>query len=131
MHQPLDQSRAGELIFEDNFETVTGWTEITGLAADSRYTIRAFLDGNPAGPEALVKTLPDSTALRDPKHNPRGLFNFSFTAGSCANQNPLHGIGPSLPTYATLLRQHADLVDFQIMNGDWLYEELREYSPET
>ena len=103
----------------------TGWTEITGLAADSRYTIRAFLDGNPAGPEALVKTLPDSAALRDPKHNPRGLFNFSFTAGSCANQNPLHGIGPSLPTYATLLRPHADLVDFQIMNGDWLYEELR------
>ena len=103
----------------------TGWTEITGLAADSHYTVRAYLDGFPAGPEALVKTLPDSAALRDPTHNPRGLFNFSFAIGSCANQNPLHGIGPSLPTYATLLRQHADSVDFQIMNGDWLYEELR------
>ncbi|MGA1619827.1 MAG: alkaline phosphatase D family protein, partial [Pirellulales bacterium] len=103
----------------------TGWTELTGLAADSHYTVRAYLDGFPAGPEALVKTLPDSEALRDPTHNPRGLFNFSFAIGSCANQNPLHGIGPSLPTYATLLKQHADVVDFQIMNGDWLYEELR------
>ena len=103
----------------------TGWTTLTGLKSDTSYVIRAFLDGNPAGPEASLTTLPDADQLKDPTHNPRGLFNFSFAIGSCANQNPLHGIGPSLPTYATLLAQHADEVDFQIMNGDWLYEELR------
>lgn len=103
----------------------TGWTTITGLAADTRYTLRASVDGEPSGLEASFKTLPDPAALQDPEHNPRGLFNFSFEIGSCANQNPLHGIGPSLPTYTTLLERHADTVDFHIMNGDWLYEELR------
>ena len=103
----------------------TGWTTLDGLDPDTEYVASVFIDGNPAGVPATFQTLPDSKALRDPDHNPRGLFNFSFTFGSCANQNPLHGIGPSLPTYATLLDKHADEVDFQIMNGDWLYEELR------
>ncbi len=103
----------------------TGWTVLTDLESDTTYVIQAFLGGNPAGPPARCRTLPDASAIRAPEHNPRGLFNFSFAIGSCANQNPLHGIGPSLPTYATLLEQHAEEVDFQIMNGDWLYEELR------
>jgi hypothetical protein len=51
--------------------------------------------------------------------------------GSCANQNPLHGIGHQLPTYDHLNRDWADKVHFHIMNGDWLYEELREYPPEA
>ena len=100
----------------------TGWTTLHGLDPDAEYVASVFIDGNPAGVPATFHTLPDSNALRDQKHNPRGLFNFSFTFGSCANQNPLHGIGPSLPTYATFLDNHADEVDFQIMNGDWLYE---------
>ena len=103
----------------------TGWITLDGLDPDTEYVASVFIDGNPAGVPATFKTLPDSKALSDPAHNPRGLYNFSFTFGSCANQNPLHGIGPSLPTYATLLDKHADEVDFQIMNGDWLYEELR------
>ena len=102
----------------------TGWTTLQNLSSDTEYVVQVFIDGNPIGVPATFRTLPDSEALRDEKHNPRGLFNFSFTFGSCANQNPLHGIGPSLPTYTTLLDQHAE-VDFQIMNGDWLYEELR------
>ncbi|MDA7993107.1 MAG: alkaline phosphatase, partial [Pirellulales bacterium] len=103
----------------------TGWTTLQNLLSDTEYVVQVFIDGNPIGVPATFRTLPDSDALRDETHNPRGLFNFSFTFGSCANQNPLHGIGPSLPTYTTLLDQHADEVDFQIMNGDWLYEELR------
>ena len=102
----------------------TGWTTLQNLLSDTEYVVQVFIDGNPIGVPATFRTLPDSDALRDKTHNPRGLFNFSFTFGSCANQNPLHGIGPSLPTYTTLLDQHAE-VDFQIMNGDWLYEELR------
>ena len=37
------------------------------------------------------------------------------------------GNGPSLPTYDTLLRDVKDKVDFAILNGDWLYEEQRDY----
>jgi len=103
----------------------TGWTTLQNLSSDTGYVVQVFIAGNPIGVPATFRTLPDSEALRDEKHNPHGLFNFSFTFGSCANQNPLHGIGPSLPTYTTLLDQHADEVNFQIMNGDWLYEELR------
>lgn len=115
-----------EPIYTTAAHDFAGWTTLTNLESGVTYVIQAFLDGNPAGPPARCRTLPDASALRDPEHNPRGLFNFSFAIGSCANQNPLHGIGPSLPTYATLLKQHAEEVDFQIMNGDWLYEELRD-----
>ncbi len=36
----------------------TGWTTLTGLKSDTSYVIRAFLDGNPAGPEASLTTRP-------------------------------------------------------------------------
>jgi phosphodiesterase/alkaline phosphatase D-like protein len=113
-----------EKVQTESSHDFTGWTTLQNLSSDTEYVVQVFIDGNPIGVPATFRTLPDSEALRDEKHNPRGLFNFSFTFGSCANQNPLHGIGPSLPTYTTLLDQHAQ-VDFQIMNGDWLYEELR------
>ena len=113
-----------EKVQTESSHDFTGWITLQNLSSDTEYVVQVFIDGNPIGVPATFRTLPDSEALRDEKHNPRGLFNFSFTFGSCANQNPLHGIGPSLPTYTTLLDQHAE-VDFQIMNGDWLYEELR------
>ena len=107
----------------------TGWTTLKGLKADTKYIVRAYIDGFPSGIEASFKTLPDSEELKDEKLNPRGLFNFSFEFASCANQSPENGIGVSLPTYATLLKEQAGKVDFSIMNGDWLYEELRQTPP--
>jgi hypothetical protein len=68
--------------------------------------------------------LPDAADVRHPQLNPRGLFNFRFESGSCANQGE-HGLGPGLPAYKTMLEHLRGKVHFAIMNGDWLYEEVR------
>jgi hypothetical protein len=75
-------------------------------------------------------TLPDASITRDSETNPRGLFNFRFQFGSCANQKPGQSYGPSLPAYATMLRMFQDKVYFSIINGDWLYEDKRDYAVE-
>ena len=36
-------------------------------------------------------------------------------------------MGPNMPIYDTLNEQVADDVHFAIMNGDWLYEEDRDF----
>lgn len=102
---------------------------IDNLTPDTRYQYQVYINDLPQGNLHSFKTLPSSQALMEPKYNPRGLFNFKFEIGSCANQNPLHGIGHSLPLYRTMNNEIADQVDFAIMNGDWLYEELRETTP--
>lgn len=76
-------------------------------------------------------TLPDPETLRDPEHNPDGLFNFSFEFACGNNQSPGDGLGPSLPAYDTLNRLERDRLHFAILNGDWLYEEDRDHSVET
>ena len=105
----------------------TGSIILNGLRPDTRYHYQCWVNERPHGEPGTFKTLPDSASLIDPKHNPEGLFNFKFQIGSCANQNPLHGIGHQTPTYETLNRDWSHRVDFHIMNGDWLYEELRDY----
>jgi alkaline phosphatase D len=106
---------------------LTAWAELTGLKPRTTYHVQAFIEGQPSGAVATFHTLPSADSVRNPEHNPKGLFNFRFEFGSCANQNPEHGIGPSLPAYTTMNRELAGKVDFAIMNGDWLYEELRDY----
>lgn len=109
----------------------TGTTELTGLKPDSRYHYQVFVNGHPHGLPGSFHTLPSSQQTRNEPHNPKGLFNFRFEIGSCANQNPASGIGHRSPTYENLNRDWASKVHFHIMNGDWLYEELRGYSPEA
>lgn len=109
----------------------TGSIILNGLRPDTRYHYQCWVNERPHGEPGTFKTLPDSASLIDPKHNPEGLFNFKFQIGSCANQNPLHGIGHQTPTYETLNRDWSHRVDFHIMNGDWLYEELRDYPLEA
>ncbi|MEW6302323.1 MAG: alkaline phosphatase D family protein [Verrucomicrobiota bacterium] len=106
-----------------------GSLELRGLKANTRYYYQVVAAGQSSGPGGSFRTLPDARQVQHPQHNPKGLFNFRFEAGSCANQNPEHGIGPSLPLYTTMLREVKDKVNFAIMNGDWLYEEEREYPP--
>ena len=62
------------------------------------------------------------------RNNPRRLFNFAFSLGCCASQDPLRSGGQytSPPTFDTLLRQSGDEIAFHIMNGDTIYEELRD-----
>ena len=109
----------------------TGTVELQNLKSDRLYHYQVFINELPQGQVSTFRTLPDSLALQDEKYNPRGLFNFKFEIGSCANQNPMHGIGHSLPLYQTMNRKIANDVDFAIMNGDWLYEELRETPPKA
>jgi phosphodiesterase/alkaline phosphatase D-like protein len=103
----------------------TGWTTLTDLQPHTTYHYQIYIGAVPSGPAGSFCTLPGATAVRDPVHNPRGLFNFRFQFGSCANQNPKGGIGPSLPAYATMLRELRDNTLFSIMNGDFIYEEHR------
>ena len=109
----------------------TGVVTLKGLKPDTRYHYRVSVNDRPHGVPASFRTLPSSDESRNAEHNPKGLFNFRFEVGSCANQNPLHGIGHWQPTYEHLNRDWADKVHFHIMNGDWLYEELREHPAEA
>ncbi|MBI3463772.1 MAG: alkaline phosphatase D family protein [Planctomycetes bacterium] len=112
----------------------TGWIELKGLKPDTRYYYEltgADAPDGAAAPErsGTFRTLPLSQDFRDAKLNPRGLFNFRFEYGSCANQNPDQGAGYGLPLYKTMNDRIQDQVYFTIHNGDWLYEEVRTYTP--
>lgn len=115
------------LIGHDNTGTVT----LENLQPDTRYYYQITMHDRPQGWPGTFRTLPSAQTTVHAEYNPNGLFNFRFQIGSCANQNPLHGIGHRIPTYENLNRDWADKVHFHIMNGDWLYEELREYPPEA
>jgi len=118
----LDQSSSPVLTRLDHDNT--GWLLLKGLQPDTHYH---FQIGD-AGPTGSFRTLPDAADFKNAEHNPRGLFNFRFEAGSCANQGK-HGLGPALPAYATMLKNHVpEKIHFAIMNGDWLYEEGRDYN---
>lgn len=110
-------------------EDLCGVVVLKDLSADTRYDYQLVVDGEAVGKAASFKTWPDSKTLKDPKHNPKGLHNFSFEFACGNNQNPRGGLGPTLPTYDTLNRQVRDDIDFAILNGDWLYEEHRDYKP--
>ncbi|MDG2220565.1 MAG: alkaline phosphatase D family protein [Rubripirellula sp.] len=109
----------------------TGVITLTGLAPDTRYHYQVVVNERPHGLPGSFRTLPNAQESRNAKYNPEGLFNFRFQIGSCANQNPIHGGGHRATTYEHLNRDWAANVHFHIMNGDWLYEELRTYSPEA
>jgi len=109
----------------------TGSLVVTGLTPDTRYYYQIRVNGRPHGLPGTFRTLPSRNHSFNAEHNPKGLFNFRFEIGSCANQNPLHGGGHRELTYEHLNNDWADKVHFHIMNGDWLYEELRDYPPEA
>ena len=115
------------MVAHDNAGSVT----VTDLKPDTRYHYQIVVNGRPHGLPGSFMTLPSKEGSANDEHNPKGLFNFRFQIGSCANQNPLHGNGHLSPTYEHLNADWADRVHFHIMNGDWLYEELRTYPPEA
>ena len=110
----------------------TGWGLLTGLEADTEYFYDVVLSPeDAASPErsGSFRTLPDPGEIADAGVNPNGDFNFSFEFACGNNQDPAQGIGPSLPTYDQMLANIKDEVDFAVLNGDWLYEEERDYPP--
>ena len=107
----------------------TAWVKLSGLQPDTRYWYQP-LTTTDAGPTGSFRTLPRAADYRDAETNPRGLFNFRFQFGSCANQKPGSGTGPGLPAYGTMLRDWQEKILFSIMNGDWLYEDKRDFTAE-
>ena len=118
---------AKTLLAHDN----TGVAQLNDLKSDTQYHYQIWVNKRPHGLPGKFRTLPSPEDTRNTEYNPDGLFNFRFQIGSCANQNPLHGGGHRATTYEHLNNTWSDRVDFHIMNGDWLYEELRTYSPEA
>ncbi|MBL8177563.1 MAG: alkaline phosphatase D family protein [Bryobacterales bacterium] len=108
------------------------WAKISGLLPGTKYYFRLVAGpSNEGSPDhaGSFHTVPDANAYRGAL-NPKGLFNFRFQFGSCANQKPGNGMGPGLPAYQTMRRQLKDKVLFAVMNGDWLYEDKREFPVE-
>lgn len=102
----------------------TGWAEIGGLRPNTKYYYRLVVPG--ARPQSSVhsfRTLPHPADFRDEAQNPEGLFNFSFEFG-CGNHQPANR---DLPAFGTMLERLKDKIHFAIQNGDWLYEERRDY----
>jgi len=117
----------------------TGVATLTGLQPNTRYFYGVRINGHLADlrvdasdPWPSFRTLPDESTCPDPKNNPRGLFNFAFSIGCCASQDPIRSGGQyaSPPAFDTLLRQYGDDIAFHFMNGDTIYEERRDGTTE-
>ncbi len=99
----------------------TGWGLLKGLEPDTLYAYRLEAAGT-VPPVATFRTLPAAAEVADPKVNPRGLFNFSFEF-ACGNKQ----FDSDQPAFRTMLAKLDDRAHFAIQNGDWLYEEQRDY----
>ena len=103
----------------------TGVITLKGLKPNTVYHYRVE-DHQQSG---SFRTLPRADDFKDAENNPKGLFNFRFEF-ACGNNQSASGNsnGPHLPGYDTLNREVRDKVNFAILNGDWLYEDRREYT---
>ncbi len=111
----------------------TGWVLIEGLKANTKYYYSLTVKGGTASMKPYsgsFRTLPDTEEMKDSKVNPEGKFNFSFEY-ACGNSQSSNGFGPQLPTFRTMLDKISNKINFAILNGDWLYETQRDYSPES
>ena len=102
----------------------TGILTLSGLLPNTRYYYR-IADHQLSG---SFLTLPRAADFKNAEGNPEGLFNFRFEF-ACGNNQRGGGdsAGPTLPVFDTLNAQVRDKVNFAILNGDWLYENRRDY----
>ena len=107
-------------ISDDNTGTVT----LDGLKPRTEYFYR-FDNSQLKG---SFRTLNSADEVRHPEYNPEGLFNLRFEF-ACGNNQSGNGnsVGGHLPVYDTLNRDVRETIDFAILNGDWLYEEDRDF----
>ncbi|MEM0896000.1 MAG: alkaline phosphatase D family protein, partial [Verrucomicrobiota bacterium] len=109
----------------------TGIVTLDGLQAGTRYyyevstpdTLYLPIQGN-------FRTWKKSEEVTDETLNPEGLFNFKFEFACGNNPKPEGGAGYAMRVYDILNERHREEVDFAILNGDWLYEQKREYRPD-
>lgn len=106
----------------------TGWVLVQGLKPATKYFYRVVAGGaaETGTPDGSFLTLPSADTHRNAGHNPKGLFNFSFEFGTGNNQRP-EGEGPWPPAFRTMLERLKDRIYFSIQNGDFIYEEKREF----
>ena len=109
----------------------TGWVLVQGLTPNTKYYYQVVAGdaAPPVTPDGSFLTLPLAEAYRNAQHNPKGLFNFRFEFGTGNNQRPA-GEGPWPPAFKTMLEHLQDKVYFHIQNGDFIYEEKRDYRVE-
>lgn len=106
----------------------TGVVELLGLEPNRRYDYSVDTVPPSGARRGSFRTLPHADQFREPTHNPQGLFNFQFEVGCCNNQRHGEELKVPMQSYATMNERVASDVHFAIQNGDWLYEEQREYS---
>ncbi len=118
-------SRAADTeILHDN----TGVVHLSDLRPRTRYHYRVYVSDGQPSEVGTFRTWPNAQLTRNDQYNPDGLFNFCFEFACGNNQTAPQGATEVRQrTYETLLRDHADRLDFAILNGDWLYEEKRDY----
>lgn len=113
----------------------TGYVDLAGLESNTRYYYAVVIDGRLADtrmdfdhPWPSFRTLPDANTYRDELHNPRGLFNVSFSIGCGGCQDPVKSGGQygSPASFHRLFQLHRDDLMFHFNNGDYIYEELRD-----
>ncbi len=107
----------------------TGSVLLQGLTPGTTYFYQVVPTGKesaPVRPDGSFMTLPDAASVRNAEHNPNGLFNFRFEFGTGNNQNP-SGEGPWPPAFKTMLDKLQGKVHFAIQNGDFIYEEKRDF----
>lgn len=102
----------------------TGIVTLSGLESNTRYYYR--VEDHQLGGD--FRTMPDPAKFQNAETNPEGLFNFSFEFACGSNQaGEGNSNGATLPVFDVLNRDWRDKVHFAILNGDWLYEDRREY----
>ncbi|TWU46326.1 PhoD-like phosphatase [Rubripirellula tenax] len=113
----------------------TGVVQIESLDANTAYFYLVEVNGKVADlrsdfadPWPSFRTLPDASTCADPANNPHGLFNLTYAIGHCASQAPNNSGGQyeNTPAYDSIRHRHADEVSFGIVNGDVIYEEMRD-----
>lgn len=113
----------------------TGFVDLTNLAPNQRYFYAIRINGalsdlrsEISDPWPSFRTMPDKSTFVDSAYNPRGLFNVTFAIGHCASQDPdvSGGMYTSTPAYDMIRRNHLNEAMFAIVNGDVIYEEMRD-----
>ena len=106
----------------------TAWTTLSDLRPDTRYYYQLVVEEEGAYASQVFQfRMPASAEVRAGRHNPEGLFNFSFSASSCAKQSPTQAQRGFL--HSSMLNDAAGEVDFHVVLGDWLYEQDRRLDP--
>lgn len=103
----------------------TGTVELTDLEPNTRYDYIVSVPGSKRTESGSFRTMPHPADYRNAEHNPEGLYNFSFEHGSCNYYRTWEAHHPAMPTYHTMNEEISNEVHFQIMNGDFIYENGR------